>query len=70
MIPIVTANENKKIDLIFLVQFKQLTMIIEFLSQLYQKKEVELALLVEAKKDLDKGLIEKCAEILEVKLII
>lgn len=62
-----STDGNKKIDLMFLIQFKQFTLIIEFLEELYQGKEDELKIVKQAKDELAKGVIEKCSELLEVR---
>ena len=64
MIPISTENK-KKIDLSFLIQHKQFTMIIDFINKEFKTDKVKVALAAQAKDELSNGNILKCSEHLE-----
>lgn len=63
-----SIDKNKKIDLMFLIQFKQFTIVSDFLEELYDGRDAQSQIVKQAKEELGKGAIEKCSELLEVLL--
>lgn len=56
------------VDVNFLIQYKQLLIIIEFLKNEYINCEIETLILDEADQFLVRGLLDKCSASLEVFL--
>lgn len=67
IIPELDLQDGKELDLYFLIQYRQLTLVMQYLSDIYQDNGPELAVIKLARDELAKGYVEKCSEHLEVK---
>lgn len=59
-------DNKKKVDLNFLIQYRQLSILVDFFKEIYSADSLEYEIVQEGNTFLEKGMIEKCAENLEV----
>lgn len=66
IIPELNLQNGQQLNLYFLIQYRQLTLVMKYLIEIYTENEPELEVISLAKEELNKGFVEKCAEHLEV----
>ena len=70
IIPELNLQNDKQLDLYFLIQYRQLSLVSKYLSEIYIGNEPELEVIKLAKEELNRGFVDKCSEHLEVNLTI